>query len=248
MSIAKGLVGAALLLLTACGTPTSTPVAALKDTAPPAAMNTLSGAEKAAGWKLLFDGSDLKGWRGYKMAEPPVQWKVEDGAITVAGGPGTDLMTDDEFGEFELQADWKISPKGNSGIIYLVKEAPQAPATYSTGPEMQVIDNDGHPDGKFPTHRAGALYDFNTPPEGVVKPVGEWNRTRVVFQKGRIQHWLNGVKVAESSYGDDAWRRAVAASKFKDMPLFGKATSGHIALQNHEGDRVWFRNIKLRLL
>lgn len=213
----------------------------------PTAINTLSAAERAAGWKLLFDGKDLAGWRGYKTASAPPKWKVEEGAITLTETGGVDLMTADEFGDFELSIDWKISPKGNSGIIYLVKEAPDAAQTYNTGPEMQVLDNDGHADGKFPSHRAGALYDFVVPAKDAAKPVGEWNTARIELKLGRITHWLNNVKVVEFSYGDEAWRKAVAASKFKTMPLFGLATTGHIALQDH-GDRVWYRNIKIRAL
>jgi len=215
--------------------------------APPAAVNTLSAKEKSAGWQLLFDGKDLNGWRGYKTAGPPPKWKVEGDAITLTETGGVDLMTNDEFGDFELSIDWKISQKGNSGIIYLVKEAPEAKQTYETGPEMQVLDNDGHADGKLPSHRAGALYDIVVPAKDAAKPVGEWNTARIELKKGHITHWLNGVKMAESSYGDDAWRKAVAGSKFKTMPLFGLATTGHIALQDH-GDRVWYRNIKIRKL
>jgi hypothetical protein len=232
----------AAVMLAACAS--ASPMASAK---PPAAMNTLSAAEKSAGWKLLFDGKDLAGWRGYKTASAPSKWTVEDGAITLTETGGVDLMTADEFGDFELSLDWKISPKGNSGIIYLVKEASEASQTYNTGPEMQVLDNDGHADGKLPSHRAGALYDIVAPAKDAVKPVGEWNTARIELKKGHITHWLNGVKMADSSYGDDAWRMAVAASKFKTMPLFGKAKTGHIALQDH-GDRVWYRNIKIRPL
>jgi hypothetical protein len=110
-----------------------------------------------------------------------------------------------------------------------------------------VLDNDGHLDGKIASHRAGALYDIETPPDGAVKPVGEWNQATVKFTGARIEHWLNGVKVAESSYADDAWRAKVAASKFKTMPLFGVASTGHIAMQDH-GDQVWYRNIKIKPL
>src|SRR5262249_7479275 len=148
---------------------------------------------------------------------------IDRGTIECTG-KGVDIITADEYGDFELSAEWKISPKGNSGIIYLVKEDPTAPNTYNTGPEMQVLDNDGHPDGKLPSHRAGALYDLIAPPDGVVKPVGEWNQARIIVHKGHIEHWLNGKKVVETSYGDQAWADMVAKSKFKTMPLFGKAS------------------------
>ena len=211
------------------------------------ALNTLSAAERKQGWRLLFDGTDLKGWKVYNKSIIPPQWTVEDGTLTLTKGGAGDLMTIDEFVDFDLRIDWKISPKGNSGVVYHVKEAPDLAQTYYTGPEMQVLDNEGHADGKNPSHRAGAIYDLVVPTGAVTKPVGEWNQARVVVRKGHIEHWLNGVKVAESSYGDEAWRKLVAGSKFKQWPQFGRSLSGHIALQDH-GDRVWYRNIKIKKL
>jgi hypothetical protein len=224
-------------------------IAACAQAAPPkdkaaAAPNTLTAAEKAAGWKLLFDGKDFTGWRVYQGAAVAAPWSIDNGAITVSG-PGKDIITTAEYGDFELSVDWKISPAGNSGIIYLVKEDPAAPQTYNTGPEMQVLDNERHADGKLETHRAGALYDLVAPSRAAAKPVGEWNTARIKVSHGKIEHWLNGVKVVESPYGDAKWREMVAGSKFKTMPLFGKANAGHIALQDH-GDQVWYRNIKIR--
>ena len=214
---------------------------------PAAAINTLTSTEKSAGWKLLFDGKDFKGWRVYRGADVQAPWSIDHGAITLSG-PGKDIITAEEYGDFELSIDWKISPAGNSGVIYMVKEDDIAPETYNTGPEMQVLDNERHADGKVESHRAGALYDLVAPITAAAKPVGEWNRARIKVSHGKIEHWLNGVKIVESPYGDDAWRKMVAGSKFKDMPLFGKASSGHIALQDHGGDPVWFRNIKIRKL
>jgi hypothetical protein len=209
--------------------------------------NTLTAAERSAGWKLLFDGKDLKGWRVYHKKDVSPEWTVQDGAIALTKGGAGDLMTVDEFGDFELSLDWKISPKGNSGVIYFVNEFDDAKETYNSGPEMQVLDNEGHADGKTPSHRAGAIYDLVVPTGAVTKPVGEWNQARLVIRKGHIEHWLNGVMVAQSSYGDDAWRAMVAASKFKTMPHFGVAKTGHIALQDH-GNPVWYRNVKIRKL
>jgi hypothetical protein len=250
LQLAIALAGVALLI-SACDSkptePAAPAAAATPEPAAPSGPNTLTAEEQAAGWKLLFNGADFTGWRVYGKADVPPQWAVEDGAMTLTQGGGGDIMTAGEYGNFDLQLEWKIAPNGNSGIIYMVKEVPEAKNTYNTGPEMQVLDNDGHADGKIPSHRAGALYDLVTPPDGAVKPVGEWNQARVLVQNGRIEHWLNGQKVADSSYGDDAWRAAVAASKFKDMPLFGKASAGHIALQDH-GDRVWYRSIKIKPL
>jgi len=210
------------------------------------AQNTLTSAEKAEGWQLLFNGRDFTGWRMYRGGAVGAPWLVENGTISL-NGSGVDIISAEEFGDFELRYDWKISPKGNSGVMYFVKETVAAPQTYNTGPEMQVLDNDGHADGKIPKHRAGALYDLVEPPTGVTKPVGEWNEARIKVSKGHIEHWLNGRLTAESPYGDAAWRAMVARSKFKDMPLFGTALRGHIALQDH-GDRVWYRNIKIRAL
>ncbi len=232
-------IGALLLGLAACArTETAS------DT--PAMPNMLSNVEKAGGWHELFDGKTLEGWRLYHADAPGAPWSVEAGAITVSG-TGPDLITKDEYSDFELSVDWKISPAGNSGIIYMVKDVPEAPQTYNTGPEMQVLDDARHPDGKLPSHRAGALYDLVAPSAAAARPVGEWNTARIRVKDGHITHWLNGQKVVESPYGDDAWRKMVAGSKFKDMPLFGKASSGHIALQDH-GDQVWYRNIKIRKL
>jgi hypothetical protein len=220
-------------------------VAAVAYAQPARPINTLTQAERAAGWKLLFNGKDLNQWRVYRKPDVAPQWTIEDGAITLTAGGAGDLMTREEYGDFELSLDWKISPGGNSGVIYRIKEADSNGQTYYTGPEMQVLDDDGHADGKIPSHRAGAIYDLVVPKAGVVRPVGQWNTARVVLRKGHLEHWLNGVKVAESSYGDEAWKKMVAGSKFKAWPQFGLSSNGHIALQDH-GNRVWYRNIKLR--
>lgn len=225
--------------------PPAAPAAAPASAEP--APNTLTAEETAAGWKLLFNGQDFTGWRVYKKTDVPSQWAVEDGVMALTARGGGDIMTAEEYGPFELSLEWKISPNGNSGIIYLVKEDPAAANTYNTGPEMQVLDDAGHPDGKIPSHRAGALYDFAEPTVAAAKPVGEWNLAVVKYTGTSLEHWLNGQKVAETSYGDDAWRAKVAATKFKDMPLFGTFAKGHIALQDH-GDKVWYRNIKIRPL
>ena len=253
MSIRVTCLACTALLVAACGEkPTETaepaaPVAAEPVTPATPAANTLTAEEQAAGWKLLFNGTDLAGWKGYKKDAPGATWVVEDGTLALTAGGAGDIMTAEEYGPFELSLEWKISPNGNSGIIYLIKEDKDAANTYNTGPEMQVLDNDGHADGKIPSHRAGALYDIVVPPDGAVKPVGEWNTAVVRFTGNSIEHVLNGVTVSQSSYGDDAWKAKVAASKFKQWPMFGTFASGHIALQDH-GDKVWYRNIKIRPL
>jgi hypothetical protein len=200
----------------------------------------------SSGWRPLFNGTDLSGWRGYKGAAAPTKWRVENGAITLGvEGGGGDIVTAEEFENFELQLEWKISEGGNSGIIYFVREVEGAEQTYSTGPEMQVLDDARHPDGKLPSHRAGALYDLLPASKAVAAPVGTWNKVRIVSRHGRIEHWLNGRKVVATRYGDEGWRRLVAGSKFKEMPHFAKLPRGRIALQDH-GDRVWYRNIRIR--
>lgn len=197
------------------------------------------------GWVNLFNGKDLSGWRVYKGGAIGDGWAVEDGALTLKRAGGGDIVTETEFADFELTFDWKISKNGNSGVMYFVRELPNASAPYHTGPEYQVLDNAGHPDGKIPSHTAGAIYDLVTPSEDATKPVGEWNQARIVVYKGHIEHWLNGRKVAESSYGDDAWKKLVAGSKFNAMPDFATEPKGRICLQDH-GDPVWYRNIRIR--
>jgi len=228
-----------------------TPAASESSGETAAPFNSLSAAEKAEGWKLLFDGKDTSQWRLYKGGAIAPAWDIDQAALHLKSASeemgGADIITVDEFSDYELQIDWKIAPGGNSGILYMVQETPDAGNPYMTGPEMQVLDNGGHPDGKIPTHTAGALYDMIAPPRDVTAPVGQWNHARIIVAHGHIEHWLNGVKVAESSYGDTAWKERVARSKFKEMKAFGIASKGHIALQDH-GYNVWYRNIKIRSL
>ncbi|MBP2157954.1 MULTISPECIES: DUF1080 domain-containing protein [Asticcacaulis] len=200
-----------------------------------------------APWTPLFNGKDLSGWRLYKGGAAGDGWAVEDGALTLKHAGGGNIVTEAEYGDFELEFDWKISKNGNSGVMYFVRELPQAAQPYHTGPEYQVLDNAGHADGKIPSHTAGAIYDLVTPSTDASKPVGEWNHARIVVKRGHIEHWLNGKKVAESSYGDAKWKALVAGSKFKAMPDFATEPMGRICLQDH-GDPVWYRNIRIRKL
>lgn len=206
--------------------------------------NTLSDAEKADGFKLLFDGKTLDGWRGYGVKKVPDGWKVIDGLLTRVGGGG-DVITNDEYGSFELHADWKVAPKGNSGIMYHVKEG--YPASYMTGPEYQVLDNKGHADGRNKLTSAGACYGMYPPMKEVCKPAGEWNHTKIVIKNGHVEHWLNGTKVVEYEKGGDEWTKKVASSKFKAWTSFGKPTKGHLCLQDH-GDKVEYKNLKIKVL
>jgi len=206
--------------------------------------NTLSAAERAAGWRLLFDGKTLKGWRGFKQQKVPPAWQVQDGAIVrVADGP--DLITVDQFDDFELALEWKLAEGGNSGIMFRVSE--DAAATYHTGPELQILDDDRHRDGQDKTRTTGSNYALHAPATNAVKPIGSWNTVRLVVNGNRVTHWLNGEKIIEYDLGTPEWATLVAASKFKEWPNYGKIPKGHIALQQH-GARVEFRNIKIKPL
>lgn len=221
--------------------------AAPKDVAP----NALTAQERSQGWTLLFNGRDLTGWRSFDGSAPAPTWVVRDGALVLTKDDhkmsGTDLVTTDQYGAFELTLDWKVERGGNSGVLYLARRVPDAEQLYESGLEMQVLDDAGHPDGKIPSHRAGALYDITVPPAGASRPAGSWNHARLRVEPGRVRQWLNGKLTADVSYGDDAWRKRVATSKFAQMPAFGTFASGVIGLQDH-GEPVAFRNIKLRRL
>jgi hypothetical protein len=205
-------------------------------------VNTLTAAEKAAGWKLLFDGKSLSGWRGFKTATPPPGWKAIDGALTRDATSG-DLMTVDQFGDFELQLEWKLGKGGNSGIMFRV--TPEGEETWHSGPEVQVLDNAGHKDGANPLTSAGSNYAVHAPIRDMTKPVGEWNAVRLVVNGAHVEHWLNGVKVVEYELWSPDWDTRVQASKFGKIPSYGRAKRGHIAIQDH-GDPVWYRNIKIK--
>lgn len=228
--------------------------------APPAppAPNTLSETERKEGWKLLFDGQTLNGWRNFNKKTIGSTWKVIDGAIVLDAVPnasgnwtvpdGGDITTDKEYGNFDLQLEWKISQCGNSGIMYYVVESDKYKYPWETGPEMQILDNTCHPDGRIEKHRAGDLYDLIACKNESVKPAGNWNKVRIIARDGKVQHWLNGRKVVETEFWTNDWNRMIAKSKFKDMPDFAKARKGHIVLQDHNDAKVWFRNIKIREL
>jgi len=208
------------------------------------AHNVLSPAEREAGWRLLFDGETLNGWRGYQSAELPAGWQTVDGTLHFAEGGG-DLITVETFGNFELALEWKISEGGNSGIFYLAQ--PGSEYIFMSAPEMQVLDDARHVDGGNPLTSAGAAYGLYPAPRGVVKPAGEWNSVRIRVQDGNVQHWLNGQQIVEYVLGSPEWTELVANSKFADWPEYGQARTGHIGLQDH-GDPVWFRDIKVRVL
>jgi hypothetical protein len=215
--------------------------------------NTLTAAERRAGYQLLFDGTTLNGWRRYNGQGVGEAWKVQDGTLMFdgaarkAGTAGGDIVTEEEFEDFDFTYDWKISPNGNSGVMFHVVESPGYRTPWVTGPEMQVLDDNGHPDGKIHKHRSGDLYDLIASPARYARPVGQWNRARIVSRKGVLTMYLNGKRTVSTQRFTLAWNDLVAGSKFKDMPDFGKYPSGRLALQDH-GDTVWFRNLKIRRL
>ena len=207
-------------------------------------MNALTGSEVSSGWRLLFDGKSTQGWRGYRSPAMPDGWRVIDGALTRVAGGG-DIVTTEEFGNFELSLEWKVGSGGNSGIMYRVTE--DSLASYESGPEMQVLDDAAHQDGRSRLTAAGAVYGLYPAPAGAVKPAGQWNAARIVVNGNQVQHWLNGVNMAEYELLSTEWEARVQASKFKQWPGYGRARRGHIALQDH-GDLVSYRNIKIRAL
>lgn len=210
-----------------------------------AVANELSDDEKSGGWTLLFDGTSLDGWRAYTSTTPPSGWTVKDGVLARTGDGG-DLMTTREYRNFILDLDYRISVGGNSGIMYRVTTDGDRP--YHSGPEYQILDNERHPDAKNGRDRfAGANYALHPPAKDSGNPAGEWNNARIVVNGNYVEHWLNGEQVVRYELGSDDWKRRVAASKFAEWPMYGKAARGHIVLQDHS-DLVEFRNIKIREL
>ena len=196
------------------------------------------------GSRVLFDGTNTDAWRGYKRdAFPTRGWLVKDGTLSpIVGGDKVDLVTKDVYKDFDLELEWKVGPVGNSGVMYDVAETEIEP--YWTGPEMQVLDDVGHKDGKESTTSAGSLYALVGPKGKVLKPVGEWNKARLVKKGNHVEHWLNGTKIVEYELGSPALAALIADSKFKDWKRFGKEGQGHIVLQHH-GDPAWFRNVRI---
>lgn len=209
--------------------------------------NTLSDAEKKAGWTLLFDGTTSANWRGFKKDKfPDKGWSIQDGTIMVsAGGGGGDICSDEEYGDFEFVCDFLVAKGANSGIMYRCSEDHTYP--WETGPEFQILDDANHQDGKKPQTRCGTLYDIIANSADVARPAGEWNHARIVIKGTHREHWLNGIKVVDIDTAGDAYAAAHKASKWPGMKNYNTKSKGHICLQDH-GDDVAFRNIKVKPL
>ena len=200
-------------------------------------------SDMATDWRPLFDGRTTTGWRGFRQKQMPAGWQAIDGALTRVDR-ATDIITVDEFGDFELTLEWKLPANGNSGIFYRVTEDDEV--MWHVAPEFQLIDN-AYKEPLKPVQLAGANYDLHPPARDVTKPIGSWNEARVLARGAHVEHWLNGVKVVDYELWSDDWERRVRESKFKGYPAYGRARRGHIGLQDHDGP-VAFRNIRIREL
>lgn len=218
--------------------------------------STTTGKSDSADWVSLFDGKTTTGWHNYGKTTVGEAWKVADGVLYLdtakkegwQTGGGGDIVTEKEYENFHLKLEWKIAANGNSGIIFFIHEdSTQNKYAWNTGPEMQVLDNNGHPDAKIIKHRAGDLYDLISSSKETVKPAGEWNLAEIVVNNNQLKFFLNGTNIVSTSLWDDNWKKLIAGSKFKDMKEFGTYKKGKIALQDH-GDMVWYRNIRIKEL
>ena len=214
---------------------------------------TLSGQLMNGNWRALLNQAEvatgtvtgtrqleLSDFRGYTTEEIGPGWSMKDGILHFDGNKCGDLVTKQEFGDFVLKFDWKISEAGNSGVMYRVSLGDKKP--YLSGPEYQILDDDKHKDGKLESHRAGALYALYVPNDKTLNAVGEWNSSKIVLKGNSVQHWLNGKKIVDAELGSEDWNKRVGASKFKNWGKFGKNKKGHVCFQDH-GDPVWYRNI-----
>jgi hypothetical protein len=246
LAIASGL------FFTSCQKPAQEDSAATE-----VAANTLTEAENADGWELLFNGTSLDGWKRYNHDTIGPLWSVKDGMIICdgsglgegSGAMGGSLTTTRSFGNFELSVDWKISPGGNSGILYHVVESPEYGHDYETGPEYQVMDDGGWTGDKLrPAQLAGSNYDmFEAPATKKVMPVGEWNNSKIIYNNGHVEHWLNGEKVVEFEEGSEEYNNRYQSSKWVEYPGWNKFKEGAISLQDH-GAPVYYRTIKIKSL
>lgn len=217
--------------------------------APTQTHNQLTEAQEKEGWKLLFNGRNMDGWRGYKNRENN-SWEVVDGTLHCKADSladkRADIITVDQYGDFELSFDWKVAPRDNSGVIYRATE--EFDQAYLSGPEYQIIDDENYPSKLTPTQTTGSNYDMHAAPaDKKINPPGEWNSGKIVANGNHVEHWLNGVKIIEYEINSPEWRKLKEGSKWKDAKGYGIAPKGHIDLQDHGGE-VWFRNIMIRTL
>lgn len=240
------ILGSILASAISCTTPApaTTTSSSVDSTAATSRMSP-PAPEDTAGWTVLFDGRDMAAWRGYKEADVPAGWKVADGLLTKDATTG-DIFTRDQFGDFELELDWRLAPGGNAGIFYRATERYDKP--YWSGPEYQLLDDARHPDGRSRLTAAGAAYGLYPAPAGVVKPAGEWNSTRIVARGAHVEHWLNGQKLLEYELWSPDWEAKVKASKFGKWPEYGRAPSGHIGIQGDHDGLLALRDVRIREL
>ncbi len=230
------------LAITAC-TPMGNNPPAESASASTTGATTLTAEQRAAGWRPLFDGTSTAAWRGYKTQTMPAGWQIVDGVLTKTASV-EDIVTKDQFGNFQLALDWKLSPGGNSGVFYRGTE--EYDHIYWSAPEYQLLDDAGHPDGKSRLTSAGADYALYPSPAGVVKPADQWNSTLIVVNGNSVQHWLNGQKLLEYELGSPDWADKVKASKFSAYPNYGKAARGYIAIQGDHDGTLSIRNVRIR--
>ena len=212
-------------------------------------INSLTKKEISEGWQLLFDGKTTNGWRGFKMEALPDGWQVMDGNLVTLGKGddlGGDIVTTSQYEDFDLYLEWAISEGGNSGIFFHVLEG-DYPTIYATGPEYQLIDDVGFPEKLAEWQKTGANYAMHNPENVVLKPVGEFNSSRILVKDGHVTHWLNGKKVVEYDLWTDDWKERLVVGKWNAYPGYGLARNGFIGLQDH-GSFIRFRNIKIKNL
>ena len=240
---ARAAIFSQLALLAAACTPMGNSSPASSSTA--TSGSTLTAQQTAAGWRPLFDGTSTDAWRGYKTQTLPAGWRIADGVL-VKTGSAEDLVTKDQFGNFELAFDWKLAPGGNAGVFYRATE--EYDHIYWSAPEYQLLDDERHPDGKSRLTSAGADYAVYPSPAGVVKPAEQWNSSLIVAKGDTVQHWLNGQKLLEYVINSPDWKEKVKASKFAAYPNYGLAKTGYIGIQGDHDGTLSIRNVRIRTL
>jgi hypothetical protein len=200
----------------------------------------------------IFDGTSLAGWHLFNKPGEIKNWTVQDGALVCLGAAkdahGGDLVSDKEYGNFELSWEWKVDKGSNSGVMYHVIESPEYKAPYETGPEYQVIDDAGFPQKLEPWQMAGADYAMTQANQKKkLMPAGEWNTSKIIYNRGHVEHWLNGEKIVEFERSSDDWKAKRANGKWKDYPGYASVQKGRIALQDH-GNKAYYRNITIKVL